>query len=63
MDQQISIREISEQYASETIKALSIAQKMGAVSTEEDLRNLIAAGIETALEEFISKLEKVGQAN
>lgn len=53
------VREIATFHAKETVKALSVAQRMGLMNTEEDLTDLITAGIETALEEFISKNESL----
>lgn len=49
------IRDIALAHAKETVKAMSIAQRMGMMNGEEDLTQLVAAGIETALEELISK--------
>ena len=40
-----------------TVKSLALAQSMNMVSTEEDLTNLIAAGIETALEDLLIALQ------
>jgi hypothetical protein len=56
MEKQINIKEIAAEYAGTVIKSLAITQNMGLMATEEDLRNLIAAGIETALEDLIVKI-------
>ena len=49
------IREIAIFHAKETVKALAVAQRMGLMNTEEDLTDLITAGIETAIEDMLSK--------
>ena len=53
----LSIAEIAKEHAIMTVKSLAIAQSMNMVSTEEDLTNLISAGIETAIEDFLEALE------
>lgn len=47
-----TIRELALKHAKDTVQAMAIAQRMGMMNSEEELVNLIAAGIETALEEF-----------
>lgn len=54
----INIADIAKSTASDTVKALAVAQKMNMINTEEDLTELIKAGIEAALEELIAKLEE-----
>jgi uncharacterized Rmd1/YagE family protein len=54
----VSIPEIAKDHATMTVKSLALAQSMNLVSTEEDLTNLIAAGIETALEDFLILLKE-----
>jgi hypothetical protein len=46
------IRELALKHAKDTVQAMAIAQRMGMMNSEEELVNLLAAGIETALEEF-----------
>jgi DnaJ-domain-containing protein 1 len=53
---QINIKEIAAEYAGVVVKSLAISEKMGMMTGEEDLRNIIAAGIETALEDLIVKI-------
>jgi len=51
-ENQLEIRDIATAQAQETVKAIAVAEKMGLLNSEEDLTMMIAAGIETALEEF-----------
>lgn len=51
------IEKLSMEGAKQTIQALSVAQQMGMVGTEAELTLLIAAGMETVLEEFANEIE------
>lgn len=53
----LNIQQIAKDHATMTVKSLALAQSMNMVSTEEDLTNLIAAGIETALEDLLIALQ------
>ena len=53
------IEKLSMEGAKQTIQALSVAQQMGTVGTESELTLLIAAGIETVLEEFTETIENM----
>jgi hypothetical protein len=46
------IKNISESQSADLVKAIAVAEKMGLLNTEDDLRSILAAGLETALEEF-----------
>lgn len=48
----------SLEYAVEIVQALAIAQRNGQVSGPDDLQKLIAAGIETAFEDLLEKLDE-----
>ena len=54
---ELNIQQIAKDHATMTVKSLALAQSMNMVSTEEDLTNLIAAGIETALEDLLIALQ------
>jgi hypothetical protein len=47
------IVELSEQGSAEVLQALAIAQAEGLVKSQEDLRSLIQAGMESVLEEYL----------
>ena len=53
------IEKLSMEGAKQTIQALSVAQQMGMVGTESELTLLIAAGMETVLEEFAEVIENM----
>jgi hypothetical protein len=46
------LRDLAITHAKDTVQAMSIAQRMGMMNSEEELVNLVAAGIETAIEDF-----------
>jgi hypothetical protein len=48
----------SLEYAEQIVQALAIAQRQGQVSGPTDLQKLIAAGIETAFEDLLEKLDE-----
>ena len=49
---------LSQEYAASIVQALAIAQKNKQITGPNDLQMLIAAGIETALEDFEAKLKE-----
>ena len=51
------IQKIARTGALETVQALALAQQMGMVNSQEELTELIAAGMETILEEYIQQVE------
>lgn len=51
------IQEVAAEGAKQTMQALAIAQQMGMVNSETDLTVLLAAGMETVIEEYISRTE------
>lgn len=51
------IQEVAAEGAKQTMQALAIAQQMGMVNSEADLTVLLAAGMETVIEEYISRAE------
>lgn len=51
------IQKIAAEGAQQTVQALAVAQQMGMVSSESELTILIAAGMETVLEEYVSAVE------
>ena len=51
------IQKIALEGASQTVQALAVSQQMGMISSEEDLIQLISAGMETVLEEYIAQIE------
>lgn len=53
----INIADFAKDHAVSLVKTLAVAQSMNMVSTEEDLTNLISAGIETAIEDFMITLD------
>ena len=53
----LNIAEFAKDHAVSLVKTLAVAQSMNMVSTEEDLTNLISAGIETAIEDFMIILD------
>jgi hypothetical protein len=50
------IRDLATFHAKETVKAMSVAQRMGLMNSEEDLTDIITAGIETAVEELLKRI-------
>lgn len=54
-----NVREFSVSHATEVVKAIAVSEKMGLLNNEEDLTSMIAAGIETAIEEYYQKLEEI----
>lgn len=53
---ELDIPQLSKEYANAILQSLAIAQKNKAISGPGDLEVLIAAGLETALEDFQEKL-------
>jgi hypothetical protein len=51
------IRDLATFHAKETVKAMSVAQRMGLMNSEEDLTDIITAGIETAVEELLKRID------
>lgn len=51
------IQKIAAEGAQQTVQALAVAQQMGMVGSESELTILIAAGMETVLEEYVSAVE------
>jgi hypothetical protein len=51
------IQTIARTGAIETVQALALAQQMGMVNSQEELTELIAAGMETILEEYVQQIE------
>lgn len=51
------IQKIARTGAIETVQALALAQQMGMVNSQEELTELIVAGMETILEEYIQQVE------
>ena len=51
------IQKIAAEGAQQTVQALAVAQQMGMVGSEQELIVLIAAGMETVLEEYIATVE------
>lgn len=51
------IQKIAAEGAQQTVQALAVAQQMGMVGSEAELTILIAAGMETVLEEYVSAVE------
>jgi stage V sporulation protein SpoVS len=49
---QTEIRDLAVQHAKEAVKAMAVAQRMGMMNSEEELVSIVAAGIETAIEDF-----------
>lgn len=52
----INLPALANEYAEPIIQALAIAQSNKQINNPADLQLLIAAGIETALEDFLEKL-------
>lgn len=55
--EQSLVQRIAQTGAEQTVQALAIAQQMGMVTSQEELTVLIAAGMETVLEEYIAAVE------
>jgi hypothetical protein len=51
------IQQIARTGAIETVQALAHAQQQGMVTSQEDLTELIAAAMETILEEYVQQVE------
>lgn len=51
------IQRIAAEGAKQTVQALAVAQQMGMVGSEAELTILLAAGMETVLEEYIAATE------
>lgn len=49
---EVDVKKFSYDCAGGMVDALAIARKMNQLQTQEDLRNLLAAGIETAIEDY-----------
>ena len=52
------IQKLAAEGAQQTVQALAVAQQMGMVGSEAELIVLIAAGMETVLEEYVNEVEK-----
>lgn len=52
----INLPALANEYAENIVQALAIAQRNKQVNGPADLQLLIAAGIETALEDFLERL-------
>lgn len=61
MENQGLIEEIAKSAAEETVAALAIAKQMGIVNSQAELTVLIASGIETAIEEYVVRLENLSK--
>lgn len=59
-DSVLNVREFSVAHAVEIVKAIAVSEKMGILNTEQDLITMIAAGIETAIEDFAEKSNIIG---
>lgn len=57
------IQTIAAEGAKQTVQALAVAQQMGMVSSEAELTVLIAAGMETVLEEYINQVENQSKSS
>lgn len=53
---EIDLDKIATEYAENTVSAISVANDMGLVNEKQDLRELIKAGIVSALEDLSTKL-------
>lgn len=51
------IQKLAAEGAQQTVQALAVAQQMGMVGSEAELIVLIAAGMETVLEEYANEVE------
>jgi hypothetical protein len=51
------------QHAKEAVKAMAVAQRMGMMNSEEELVSIVAAGIETAIEDFENIMNGLDQAS
>lgn len=51
------IQAIAAEGAKQTVQALAVAQQMGMVNSETELTVLLAASMETIIEEYISRVE------
>ena len=51
------IQKLAAEGAQQTVQALAVAQQMGMVGSEAELIVLIAAGMETVLEEYVNEVE------
>lgn len=58
-DNSLNVREFSVNHAVEIVKAIAVSEKMGLLNNEEDLTTMIAAGIETAIEEYFEKIKNL----
>lgn len=47
------IKRISEEVSNHTIQAIAISERDGLLNSQEDLRLIISAAIETSIEEYI----------
>jgi hypothetical protein len=46
-------KQIAEEVSNHTIQAIAIAEKEGNLNSQEDLRLIVSAAIETGIEEYI----------
>ena len=51
------IQAVAAEGAKQTMQALAVAQQMGMVNSETELTVLLAASMETVIEEYISRVE------
>lgn len=51
------IQAVAAEGAKQTMQALAVAQQMGMVNSETELTVLLAASMETVIEEYISRAE------
>ena len=57
MQKEELIKKLAREGAEETVKTMAMAQKMGMINGEADLVELISAGIEAVLEEYVVEIE------
>lgn len=57
--QDLNIQKIVEEYAESVVQSIAIAQRMGMLENEDDLKQLISAGMECAVEDAILRLTQI----
>ena len=55
--QEVDVKKFSYDCAGGMVDALAIARQMNQLHNQEDLRKLLAAGLETAIEDFMALLQ------
>lgn len=55
----LDFKKMVDEYADSVVQSIAVAQRMGMLENEDDLKQLIAAGMELAVEDALIKLTQL----